>query len=199
MRGQRSFVRGAVCALLLGLAPLSPALAQEQSPIETEALALDPGHYVWRPELALSGPVEIVVSLPLQTAYVFRGGTLIGVSTVSTGAPGYDTPTGTFQILQKKVDHRSNLYDDAPMPFMQRLTWDGVALHAGKIPGYAASHGCVRLPMAFARKLYQATSLGASVHIVDAMPASASEALALGRNPDAWQSELDTELARGTR
>ncbi|PSJ43373.1 L,D-transpeptidase family protein [Allosphingosinicella deserti] len=199
MRGRRSFVCGAICALLIGFAPLSSAAAQDSSPLDMEALTLDAGQYVWHPELASAGAVEIVVSLPLQTAYVFRGGTLIGVSTVSTGAPGYDTPTGTFPILQKKVDHRSNLYDDAPMPYMQRLTWDGVALHAGKIPGYAASHGCVRLPTAFARKLYSATSLGASVHIVDEIPASSSAALELAKGSALAASALDAELARGTR
>jgi lipoprotein-anchoring transpeptidase ErfK/SrfK len=146
--------------------------------VESKADALDPGGYVWKAEAAREGPVQIVVSLPLQTAYVFRGGTLIGASTVSSGSPGYDTPTGSFRILQKKVKHRSNLYD-APMPYMQRLTWDGIALHAGEVPGYPASHGCIRLPAAFARKLYDATSLGASVHIVDDVPASASAALEL--------------------
>ncbi|MDB5685754.1 MAG: hypothetical protein JWR77_343, partial [Rhizorhabdus sp.] len=70
-------------------------------------------------------------------------------------------------VLQKKVDHRSTIYDGAPMPFMQRLTWDGIALHAGKIPGYPASHGCVRLPLAFAKLLYGATRMGVEVTIQD--------------------------------
>lgn len=162
--------------------------------MESQVEALVPGDYVWKPDAAPEGPVQIVVSLPLQTAYVFRGGTLIGVSTVSTGSPGYDTPTGSFRILQKKVEHRSNLYDDAPMPYMQRLTWDGIALHAGAIPGYPASHGCIRLPAAFARKLYAATSLGASVHIVDDVPASASAAIELtGTAPKS--ASLSTALA----
>ena len=74
---------------------------------------------------------------------------------------------GTFEILQKKAMHKSNLYDDAPMPFMQRLTWDGVAIHAGKNPGFPASHGCIRVPAAFARKLFAATELGATVEVTD--------------------------------
>jgi hypothetical protein len=129
------------------------------------AFALKPGEYLWMPELAPAGPVVIVISLPEQLAYVYRNGVRIGVSTVSTGKPGYETPTGVFTILQKQREHYSNLYDNAPMPFMQRLTWDGVALHAGRIPGYPASHGCVRLPYAFSEKLFAATSHGMTVVI----------------------------------
>lgn len=129
------------------------------------AFALKPGGYLWMPELAPAGPVVIVISLPEQLAYVYRNGVRIGVSTVSTGKPGYETPTGVFTILQKQREHYSNLYDNAPMPFMQRLTWDGVALHAGRIPGYPASHGCVRLPYAFSEKLFATTSHGMTVVI----------------------------------
>jgi hypothetical protein len=111
--------------------------------------------------------VTIVVSLPLQRAYIYRNGVPIGVTTVSTGKDGYSTPTGVFTILQKEVVHRSNKYDDAPMPYMQRLTWEGVALHAGNIPGYPASHGCIRLPADFARALYGVTSRGATVVVTD--------------------------------
>jgi hypothetical protein len=96
----------------------------------------------------------------------------IGTTTVSTGRPGNPTPTGVFQILQKKKMHHSNLYDDAPMPFMQRLTWDGVALHAGRIPGRPASHGCVRLPLEFAQKLYGVTYHGGTVVVTDAASAT---------------------------
>jgi lipoprotein-anchoring transpeptidase ErfK/SrfK len=142
--------------------------------------ALDPGEFVWHPERATSGSVEIVVSIPRQVAYVYRGGTLIAATTVSTGRPGHATPTGTFPILEKDRDHHSNRYNDAPMPFMQRLTWDGVALHAGVIPGHPASHGCVRLPLAFARNLYGITQVGAVVHIIDEAP-SAETALATAR------------------
>lgn len=151
-----------------------------------EAQTLRPGEFVWQPERAQAGRVEIVVSIPLQRAFVYRGGTLIGLTTVSTGRPGHATPTGSFTILQKRPRHFSNLYNNAPMPYMQRLTWDGIALHAGHIPGRPASHGCVRLPLAFARHLFEATELGASVHIIRASP-SAGEALAMVRGNGAYQ------------
>jgi hypothetical protein len=143
-----------------------------------DASALSPGEFVWAPERAPSGEVEIVVSIPLQRAYVYRGGTLIGVTTVSTGRPGHETPVGSFSILQKRREHYSNIYNNAPMPFMQRLTWGGIALHAGQIPGRPASHGCVRLPLAFARLLFGVTRMGGAVHVLDTSP-TAGEALAL--------------------
>lgn len=132
-------------------------------PVATRSAAqaetiLQPGQYVWTPELAPRGPLLVIVSLPRQRAYVYRNGVRIGVSTVSTGKPGYETPAGIYTILQKRRVHYSNLYDDAPMPYMQRLTWSGVALHAGRVPGYPASHGCVRLPAEFAERLFTATT-----------------------------------------
>jgi lipoprotein-anchoring transpeptidase ErfK/SrfK len=143
-------------------------------------VSLEAGDYVWHPERSVQGEVEIVVSIPLQRAFVYRAGTLIGVTTVSTGRQGHETPVGTFNILEKRREHYSSLYNGAPMPFMQRLTWDGIALHAGQIPGRPASHGCVRLPLEFARLLFPVTRVGASVHIVDHSP-SAGEALAMVR------------------
>jgi hypothetical protein len=179
----------AILALLVAFSPLASVYAAEPAAsVETAGAAaesLRPGEFVWQPERAAAGAVEIVVSLPLQRAYVYRGGTLIGVSTVSTGRSGHETPTGTFPILQKRRTHFSNLYKNAPMPFMQRLTWDGIALHAGEIPGRPASHGCVRLPLAFARHLFDVTRTGASVHIVPFAPA-AGEALAMVRNGGAY-------------
>ena len=177
------FARGTAIALMLAAAPISSAYAYSGSDVEQRATSLNPGQFVWNPAGAPEGPVEVVVSIPLQMAYAYRGGQLIGASTVSTGMPGYETPTGRFEILQKRQTHFSNRYENAPMPFMQRLTWDGIALHAGRIPGQPASHGCVRLPMGFARHLFGATSLGATVVITDGAP-SASEAVALlGRQP----------------
>jgi hypothetical protein len=202
-RASRLFACGAVLAALLSLSPDAQAQAQDvpssaAAASALETASLDPGDYLWHPELAPEGPVEIVVSLPMQTAWIYRAGTLIGVSTVSTGKPGHDTPTGRFEILQKKKEHVSNLYD-APMPYMQRLTWDGIALHAGAIPGQPASHGCVRLPLAFARKLFEATRLGALVHIVDQAPASPQEALTLASGGTAeWKDALPVELASGS-
>ena len=179
---RNAFVKAA--ALVLAFAPLSVARATGATADFSEAAALSPGEFVWQPELAGQGAVEIVVSIPLQRAYVYRGGTLIGATTVSTGRRGHETPTGTFNILQKRREHYSNLYNNAPMPFMQRLTWDGIALHAGQIPGRPASHGCVRLPLDFARHLFGVTELGATVHILDRSP-SATEALAMARGVDA--------------
>ena len=150
---------------------------REANALEAEAEALRPGQFIWRPERAERGPVEVVVSIPRQMAYVYRGGTLIAVSTVSTGRRGHSTPTGSFTILQKNRRHFSNLYNNAPMPNMQRLTWGGVAMHAGALPGYPASHGCVRLPMEFSRLLFGVTNLGGRVHIIPDTPPSAAGAL----------------------
>lgn len=191
LRQSRRALSAFAAALFLSATPV--IAAQDASPTAeiVGVSSLDPGEYVWRPQLATDGPVEIVVSLPLQMAYVYRGGTLIGASTVSSGKPGHETPTGSFEILQKRREHFSNLYDNAPMPFMQRLTWDGIALHAGAIPGEPASHGCVRLPMAFARQLYAVTSLGATVHIVDTAPTPLEAATMLASAP------ARTQLASG--
>lgn len=130
-----------------------------------EGKNLKPGGFTWHPERAPSGPVAIIVSVPKQRVYVYRNGILIGVSTCSTGKKGFETPTGVFTVLEKAEEHYSKEFDDAPMPFMERLTWQGVALHAGKLPGYPASHGCVRLPPKFAKNLYEATHVGTPVII----------------------------------
>jgi len=170
------FVRPFVAAAFLSLAPVATAAAAA----EPSAIAADTdvaaGRYVWRDDGSAAGPVRVLVSLALQRAFVFRGATLVGISSVSSGAPGYDTPTGTFPILQKDKDHRSNVYDDAPMPYMLRLTWDGVALHAGKVTGEPASHGCVRLPAAFARRLFEIADLGSTVTVTDEVPDFAAPA-----------------------
>ncbi|MEO8161360.1 MAG: L,D-transpeptidase family protein, partial [Arenimonas sp.] len=123
--------------------------------------------FAWQPQLSPSGPLLVLVSLREQLAYVYRNGLRIGRSSVSTGKKGYETPIGVFTILQKHQEHYSNLYDNAPMPFMQRLTWSGVALHAGNVPGYPASHGCVRLPYAFSELLFGATTTGVTVVIAE--------------------------------
>ena len=158
-------VVGAIIASL-GLARL--ALAQVPlPPVDGAIEELKPGGYLWAPEIAPQGPVTVIVSLSTQRAYAYRNGVPIGVSTVSTGAPGHETPTGVFVILQKAAKHRSNKYSNAPMPFMQRLTWDGIAMHAGNLPGYPASHGCIRLPAAFAKLLFGVTRLGLTVVITD--------------------------------
>ncbi|MCD9032246.1 L,D-transpeptidase [Luteimonas sp. Y-2-2-4F] len=141
---------------------------------EGNGFALRPGDYLWHPEAAPEGPVVLVVSLDEQRAYAYRNGIAIGVSTISSGREGKETPTGVFTILQKRRDHRSNLYNDAPMPYMQRLTWDGIALHGGTLPGYPASHGCVRLPQAFAEKLFAVTRNGDTVVVAGGQASPAS-------------------------
>ncbi len=113
-----------------------------------------------------SDPLQLVVSLKDQRLDVYRGTQIIESTRVSSGKTGYGTPTGVFSILEKRKVHYSNLYDDAPMPFMQRITWSGVALHEGRVPNYPASHGCIRLPRGFAQKLFGMTERGAHVLVV---------------------------------
>ncbi|MBO3277299.1 L,D-transpeptidase [Pseudomonas schmalbachii] len=152
--------------LAASLAVASPNKASPLSDLRKAVKSLKPGQYLWYPEISPQGPVTLVVSLTEQRVFVYRNGIAIGIATVSTGKKGKDTPTGVFTILQKKVEYRSNLYNDAPMPYMQRLTWDGIALHAGNLPGYPASHGCIRLPLAFAKKLYAVTGFSSTTVII---------------------------------
>jgi hypothetical protein len=132
-----------------------------------EVHELQPGEFTWHPERQPDGPVAVIVSLEEQRVHVYRNGVRIAVSTCSTGKPGHSTPTGVFVVLQKDRDHRSSTYNNAPMPNMNRLTWDGIALHAGNLPGYPASHGCVRLPLDFSARLFDVTHLGTPVIIAD--------------------------------
>jgi hypothetical protein len=167
----------------LAAATLSPAWAQENpsAPLAPDIAAanllragvdenqLKPGEFVWLPAVQpdTGAPLMIIVNLSAQRAYVYRDGEPIAVTTISTGRPGRETPTGTFEILAKERMHHSNIYDDAAMPFMQRLTWSGLTLHAGHLPGYPASHGCVRLPEKFAQQLFDLTETGETVVISD--------------------------------
>jgi hypothetical protein len=166
-------MRRSLLALLLFLAAALPAAAvpfwgaKQSSPADTAPGALKPGEFVWNPGVAPDGPIVVVVSLDEQRGYVYRNGIEIGFTTVSTGKPGHETPTGVFTILQKDKDHRSSKYNNAPMPYQQRLTWDGVALHAGGLPGYPESHGCVHLPSKFAEDLFGASHMGMTVVVVD--------------------------------
>ena len=128
---------------------------------------LKPGEYWWHPEISPQGPLMILISIPEQEMHVYRNGIMIGRSSVSTGSKGHDTPGGVFSILEKQQSHRSKTYNDAPMPNMQRLTWTGIAMHSGQLPGYAASHGCVRLPYDFSQLLFSTTNRGGTVIIGD--------------------------------
>lgn len=143
------------------------AMMLAAAPFATPAQDLAPGEYQWIAEPAGDGRVVIVVSLPEQRMHVYRNGSRIAVSTISSGRPGHETPTGVFEVLEKKRTHFSNRYDNAPMPFMQRLTWDGIALHAGRLPGYPDSHGCIRLPRAFAEQLFSITEKETIVVVAD--------------------------------
>jgi hypothetical protein len=143
-----------------------PVRHEKLSVIEKAAL-LRSGQFVWEQNAASTGPVFLVIDLTRQRAMLYRDGVPIAASTISTGSKGRETPTGVFTILEKKVFHRSATYDDAPMPYMQRLTEKGVAMHAGNLPGYPASHGCIRLPKGFAKLLYGVTELGTPVMITD--------------------------------
>lgn len=128
---------------------------------------LKPGEYWWNSRLSPSGPVMVLVSVPEQVMHVYRNGILIGRSTVSTGSKGHSTPGGVFSILEKKQEHYSKKYDNAPMPNMQRLTWTGIAMHSGNLPGYPASHGCIRMPFDFSQLLFKATAKGGTVVVGD--------------------------------
>ncbi len=114
----------------------------------------------------VGAPVLAVVSLGRQRVTVYDADGWIMRAPVSTGRTGYETPAGIYSILQKKVEHYSNLYDDASMPHMQRITWSGIAMHAGALPGYPASHGCIRLPPGFAEQLFEVTKLGMRVVVM---------------------------------
>ena len=155
--------------------PPPPAPATPAAPVtvtaeaQTEAPAPAPAE-------APKGRVRIVISLPTQRAYVFKDGELWASSRVSTGKKGKRTPVGTYTILEKARYHRSNKYSNAPMPYMQRITWGGVALHAGYVPGYPASHGCIRLPRSFAERLYKITNFSSVVVVTDKPIDSAKEA-----------------------
>ena len=136
-------------------------------PVDTVPFMLNPGQFIWKGDAVPSGPIVVVVSLVEQKAYVYRNGIRIGVSTASTGKPGHNSPTGVFMVLQKDKDHRSKKYNNAPMPYTERLTWDGVALHAGGLPGYPSSHGCIHLPSEFARRLFEVSPMGMTVVIAN--------------------------------
>lgn len=184
--------------LLLGLGAIavSPAAAKGTGVAAGGRPArLAPGQYFWSPERAPPGPVVVIVSTSDQLTFAYRNGVLIWVTSCSTGKPGHRTPTGVFTILQKRVEHYSNIYNNAPMPYMQRLTWRGIALHAGDLPGYPASAGCVRLPVEFARKLFRITDIGTPVIVADRRSAPLEVASPGILLPDAAAEQASKVLA----
>lgn len=157
-------------AFLISVTPVAsaqPAKHPNVSLVE-KAERLKPGQFIWNPGAESSGSLFLVVELTAQRVMLYRDGVPVAASTISTGSKGRETPTGAFTILQKEIMHRSRTYDDAPMPYMQRLTIKGVAMHAGHLPGYPASHGCIRLPKGFAKLLYGVTTIGTPVLVIDA-------------------------------
>ena len=167
------------CAMQGGPPPMPPRVA-EAPPANPMTLAaeqqanalfgtsnLRPGAFLWVPaaQMPKTGETHMLISLSRQHAWIYRGGTMIGLTTVSTGVVDHPTDPGRWPILDKQKFHRSNKYSNAPMPFMQRLDKWGRALHAGVVPGYPASHGCIRLPEPVARKLFTMTRIGETVDI----------------------------------
>ncbi|HEY1416161.1 MAG TPA: L,D-transpeptidase [Caulobacteraceae bacterium] len=189
----------AVATALALLIAAPPALAQSataSASFETRVSTLKPGQFIWDDRVAPAGPVTLLVDLSTPRASAYRNGVRIGVSTISSGKKSTPTPTGVFEILQKKKDHKSNLYNSAPMPNMQRLTWDGIALHAGKLPGHPASHGCIRLPLAFSEKLFGVTEVGMTVVVANqkAVPLSVDDHAFLA--PITAKGQADNVAAR---
>lgn len=132
------------------------------------------------------GPVVITISIDEQRLKIYDQNGLFAETPVSTGMRGHATPMGVFSIIQKNKYHRSNIYSNAPMPYMQRITWSGVAMHAGVLPGYPASHGCIRMPMNFAMRLWGWTRMGARVIVTpgEVSPADFSHPLLIARKPE---------------
>lgn len=155
-----------VCAASAALAASVPFAWHSHAQTEVPADQLKPGQWSWYPERSPSGPVAVVVTLSDQLAFVYRNGIRIGVSTVSSGRKGYETPTGVFTVLRKEKMHHSSKYANAPMPDSQ-FFFGGAALHAGGLPGYPSSHGCVHLPRAFADRVFAVTHNGTPVIVTN--------------------------------
>jgi len=139
--------------------------AHEAAVAEFGTLALRPGDYRWSADVPATGEAKVVIDLVAQTMYVYRADKLVGVSTISSGKKGKETQLGFWSVMIKKRKGFSRKYDNAPMPFMQMYDSKGLAFHAGALPGYPASHGCVRLPLKFAERLFAMTKIGTKVVI----------------------------------
>ena len=159
----------ALCVALLTTvqAMQQPSSHTKGTPTGKPTGQLKPGEYWWKPQLSPSGPLMVLVSVPEQTMHVYRNGILIGRSSISTGSRGHSTPGGVFSILGKSKEYYSKKYDNAPMPNMQRLTDTGICMHSGNLPGYPASHGCIRMPYDFSQLLFSVTSSGGTVVVGD--------------------------------
>ena len=140
-----------------------PTLAPARRPSKRDKARKYIADQIKVPEKLPSGPLQIVISIKKQQLTLYAGGVPVAHSQISTGVPGHPTPQGVFSIIQKQIYHESNIYSAAPMPYMQRITWSGVAMHQGVVPNHPASHGCIRLPAAFAKRLWSLTKIGARV------------------------------------
>lgn len=138
--------------------------ATQQAKALFGSIALQPGQYHWAATIP-EAPAKVVIDRMQQLMFVYKGDALVGVSTISSGKKGKETPLGYWKVFRKQVKGFSRKYDNAPMPYMQMYDEMGIAFHGGKLPGYPASHGCVRLPVEFAKKLYGLTSMGTEVVI----------------------------------
>ena len=153
--------------LLLAATGLHAFAIEKGTQQPPDTVHLKPDQYIWNPEASSTGPVGIIVDLTNQMIYVYRGGKQMGRSAVSTGIKSHPTTPGTYTILTKNLTYHSEKYHEASMPFMERLTWGGMAIHGGNNPGNPSSHGCVHVPLDFARKLYGITKKGDTVLISD--------------------------------
>ncbi|MGA8496615.1 MAG: L,D-transpeptidase family protein, partial [Xanthobacteraceae bacterium] len=152
------YALGFVVAVTLA-APASAKVRHKPEPKETEHVSKDPFGTIPK------GPMQIVISINQQKLHLYSDGKEVADTLVATGVPALPTPTGVFSVIGKEKFHRSNIYSGAPMPFMQRITWSGVALHEGENIGHPASHGCIRMPREFAMKLFSVTKVGVRVII----------------------------------
>jgi hypothetical protein len=143
---------------------------------------------------APQGPLQIIISIADQRVSLYDNGALIARSSVSTGTQRHPTPLGVFSVISKQRWHRSNLYSAAPMPYMQRITWSGIALHAGVLPGYPASHGCIRMTNGFATRLWHLTKRGTRVIIAhdDVQPVEITNPHLFKPNPASGSTESRT-------
>src|ERR1700724_1581462 len=148
----RHAITGLAMLLATGAADPAGAVRRREAP-RIEAVESRP----------VGAPLMAIVSLSNQRVTIYDADGWILRAPVSSGQTGYETPAGVYSVIQKEEEHHSNLYDDASMPFMQRITWSGIALHAGPLPGYPASHGCVRMPYEFAQRLFDMTKIGMRV------------------------------------
>ena len=186
MNARRTAIAAGIAALLASTAPAAAYepgwMFWQRRPAEpiadmpkTKAISRAARHAAKQKELSKDvrrdseklppGPLHVVISIKKQQLTLYAGGVPVAHSQVSTGVPGHPTPQGVFSILEKRIYHESNIYSSAPMPYMQRITWSGVAMHQGVVPGHPASHGCIRLPAAFAKRMWSLTKVGARVII----------------------------------